>query len=155
MLTVRKANPADAHIIAENNCAMALETEGKVLDPMQASLGVDGLFEHPQYGFYMIAEQDGEAVASLLVNYEWTDWRNGLIWWIHSVYVRAPFRRQGIYRQMYEHLRGMAKESDIPVWGLRLYVENENTRAQQTYSDTGMKRCAYQMFEESWSSLDQ
>ena len=154
MLNIRKANPSDAHMISENNCAMAMETEGKVIDPMQAALGVDGLFQHPDFGFYLVAEEAGESVASLMVTYEWSDWRNGLIWWIQSVYVREPFRRRGIYRQMYACLQQMAKASKIPVCGFRLYVENENTSAQQTYRELGMKRCAYQIFEESWSALD-
>ena len=53
MLTIRTADHLnDSTTIIEHNCAMALETEGKVLDKQAAELGVKGLFDRPQFGFY-------------------------------------------------------------------------------------------------------
>ena len=83
-----------------------------------------------------------------MVTYEWSDWRNGLIWWIQSVYVKPEYRRQGIYRAMYQQLQTMAKASSVPVCGFRLYAEIDNANAHMTYKDCGMKQCDYLMFEE-------
>ena len=80
MLKIRIAEKSDASLLSGHNCAMALETENKVLDPQAAMLGVEGLFERPQFGFYLIAEVDGLPAATLMVTYEWSDWRNGLFW---------------------------------------------------------------------------
>lgn len=149
MLKIRIAESSDAPLLSANNCAMALETENKVLDPQAATLGVEGLFAQPQFGFYLVAEVDGIPAATLMVTYEWSDWRNGLFWWIQSVYVKAEYRRQGIYRAMYQQLQAMAEASSVPVCGFRLYAETENSKAQATYKDCGMKLCDYVMFEQS------
>jgi GNAT superfamily N-acetyltransferase len=146
-ILIRKARPEEAEIIAGFNQAMAMETEGKRLDDAIINPGVRAMFDHPQRGFYMIAESDRQAIASLMVTYEWSDWRNGMFWWIQSVYVRQDFRRQGIYRQMYELLKQMAKAED-GVCGFRLYAETENHTAHATYKSVGMDACPYQMFEQ-------
>ena len=149
MLKIRIAEKSDASLLSGHNCAMALETENKVLDPQAAMLGVEGLFERPQFGFYLIAEVDGLPAATLMVTYEWSDWRNGLFWWIQSVYVKTEFRRQGLYSAMYEELKRMAAAQETPVCGFRLYAETENHSAQATYNNSGMHASDYIMFEEA------
>ena len=149
MLKIRTASLEDAQLFSSHNCAMALETEDKILDPVASLAGVEGLFERPQFGFYLVAEVDSVPAATLMVTYEWSDWRNGLFWWIQSVYVKAEYRRQGIYRAMYQQLQAMAEASSVPVCGFRLYAETENSKAQATYKDCGMKLCDYVMFEQS------
>ena len=150
MLTIRTANQdKDSLTITEHNCAMALETEGKILNRDSAELGVKGLFDHPEFGFYLIASIEDQPAASLMITYEWSDWRNGVFWWIQSVYVRKEFRRQRVYSAMYSELKRMASESKIPVCGFRLYAETENSGAQATYKGSGMDVCDYIMFEES------
>lgn len=149
MLDIRIANAeSDAVTLAEHNCAMALETEGKLLDLDLTILGVNGLFERPEFGFYLVAEVDGIVTATLMVTYEWSDWRNGLFWWVQSVYVKPQFRRQGLYRDMYKRLKAMANQQATPVCGFRLYAETENVNAHATYEDSGMHVCEYFMFEE-------
>ena len=149
MLDIRIANAeSDAVTLAEHNCAMALETEDKLLDLDLTILGVNGLFERPEFGFYLVAEVDGIVTATLMVTYEWSDWRNGLFWWIQSVYVKPQFRRQGLYRDMYKRLKAMANQQATPVCGFRLYAETENVNAHATYEDSGMHVCEYFMFEE-------
>jgi ribosomal protein S18 acetylase RimI-like enzyme len=149
MFKIRTASLEDAQLLSSHNCAMALETENKILDPEASLAGVEGLFERPQFGFYLVAEVEAVPAATLMVTYEWSDWRNGLFWWIQSVYVKAEFRRQGVYRAMYQQLQTMARASTIPVCGFRLYAETENRKAQATYKDCGMKVCDYIMFEQS------
>ena len=150
MINIRVADAQqDASMLTQHNCAMALETENKVLDPEAAQLGVQGLFERPQFGFYLVAEVDGQPAASLMVTYEWSDWRNGLFWWIQSVYVKQDCRRKGLYRAMYAELKRMALTQPMAVCGFRLYAETDNTNAHATYRECGMHVCEYLMFEES------
>ena len=149
MFNLRIAEKSDAPMLAAHNCAMAFETENKSLDPAVATLGAEGLFQRPELGFYLIAETDSIAAATLLVTYEWSDWRNGLFWWIQSVYVKPAYRRQGVYSKMYKHLKELALSQPTPVCGFRLYAETENRAAQVTYKNLGMHACQYVMFEES------
>lgn len=84
-----------------------------------------------------------------MITKEWSDWRNGLFWWIQSVYVKPEYRRQGIYRRMYRFVKDLA-ENHPEVCGCRLYVEKENTVAQSTYSALGMTETHYKLFEEEF-----
>jgi len=146
-LTLRKAQARDAAPIAAFNTAMAHETEGKALLPERIDAGVRRLVADPSLGFYLVAEEAGRVVGCLLVTNEWSDWRCGLFWWIQSVYVAPDFRRRGVYRAMYDHIRALAA-ADPGICGFRLYVEKDNTRAQQTYRSLGMQATDYLLFEE-------
>ncbi len=125
---------------------MALETEGKELPESVIFNGVSRLMEKPEYGFYLIAEKNTEIAGTLMVTTEWSDWRNGLIWWIQSVYVSPGFRRQGVYSAMYNKVQDLAAKNP-DVCGFRLYVEKDNTVAQTTYKQLGMKETDYLLFE--------
>ena len=145
-LHIRRATRRDAeHLIAFNR-AMALETERKDLWPNVIGAGVRNLLRRPDSGFYSVAELGGEVIGALMVTKEWSDWRNGDFWWIQSVYVRPEYRRRGVYRQMYAHVRQLAAASRSVV-GFRLYVEENNRRAQTTYRASGMERTHYLVYE--------
>jgi ribosomal protein S18 acetylase RimI-like enzyme len=146
-LAIRKAEPRDAGAIARFNSAMALETEGKALLPERVNPGVQRLLGDPSLGFYVVAEHGGSVVGSLMVTNEWSDWRNGLFWWIQSVYIVPAARRQGVYRALYDFVRDMAR-ADPGICGFRLYVEKDNTAAQRTYSSLGMAPTDYLVYEE-------
>ena len=146
-MKLRLAGSADADVLVEFNCAMALETEGKQLLPEVIGAGVRGLLEERGSGFYVVAEEEGKVLGALLVTKEWSDWRNGDFWWIQSVYVRPEWRRKGIYKALYRHVQQLA-EQDPAVCGFRLYVERENSRAQQIYRALGMNETRYLVFEE-------
>lgn len=144
-IDVAPARPEDAETIARCNEAMALETEGKRLDPATVRRGVAAVFAEPTHGFYLVARAGDEPVGCLLVTYEWSDWRNGRIWWIQSVYVAEGWRRRGVYRTMYAALKPMARAAGAI--GFRLYVEQDNRVAQGTYAALGMAPCAYRLYE--------
>jgi GNAT superfamily N-acetyltransferase len=146
-LTIRPATRADVPDLAAWNAAMAQETEGKALDRAVLARGVQGVFDEPRRGFYLVAEQAGVAVGGLLVTYEWSDWRCGDFWWIQSVYVVPAARRGGVFRALYAAVRERARAAGAV--GLRLYVETENQRAQRTYAELGMAPCHYLMYEEA------
>ena len=145
-MNIRKAVRTDITTIAQFNAAMALETEHLTLDSSRLLLGVEGLFDNPNNGFYLVAEYNGAIVGQLMITYEWSDWRNGLFWWIQSVYVHPEYRAQKIYRALYEHTVTLAKEQKN-VCGLRLYVEKENERAHHVYEKLGMSLTNYDMYE--------
>lgn len=143
---IRRASLPDVTRLVAFNQAMAAETEGKALEAQVLTAGVTTLLQTPALGFYLVAEQDGEVVAGLMVTQEWSDWRNGLFWWIQSVYVQPQCRRQGIYRKLYQFVKQLSLEENV--CGFRLYVERDNQVAQQTYRSLGMTETVYRMFEQ-------
>ncbi|ACB53848.1 hypothetical protein cce_4500 [Crocosphaera subtropica ATCC 51142] len=147
-ITIRLAQFSDAKNIAAFNQAMALETEGKALLSQVILAGVHGLLENPSQGFYIVAEVKSKVVGCLMITQEWSDWRNGVFWWLQSVYVEPDYRRRGIYRRMYEFIKELANCEDN-VCGFRLYVEQDNKVAQETYSALGMRQLPYLIFEAS------
>ncbi len=145
-MQVRLATQSDLVAIVEFNQAMALETEGKQLDNHTLSAGVAGLLDNPHRGFYLVAEQEDAIAGSLMVTYEWSDWRNANFWWVQSVYILPEFRRQGVYSALYGKVQSLARTDDN-VCGFRLYVEKENEKAQRTYQSLGMDETHYLMYE--------
>ena len=146
MTTYRPATPADASEIIQFQIAMAHETEDLSLDRDVVGGGVKAVFDNLSLGEYYVAEQDGHVIASLLITYEWSDWRNGVVWWIQSVYVIPEAREQGVYAGLYAFIRSLA-DADNRVRGIRLYVDRRNTRAQTVYTRLGMNGEHYQVFE--------
>lgn len=147
MITIRPAVETDIPAIAAFNQAMAIETENKILPDSVILPGVKGLFARPQFGFYLMAEVDGLVAGGLMITYEWSDWRNGVFYWIQSVYVKPEFRGQGVYPALYDDVKRIAQERG-DCCGFRLYVEQENSRAQAVYRRLGMQETHYLMYEE-------
>lgn len=145
-ITVRAARREDAEGIARCNIALARETEHFDLDFERTLQGVRAMFDDPSKGFYLLAESGGAVAGQLMITYEWSDWRNGVFWWIQSVYVAPEARGQGVYKALYADLLRRAG-ADGGVCGLRLYVEKENGRAQGVYERSGMRRTAYDLYE--------
>ncbi len=152
-MKIRRATIADARALSKFNQNMAHETEGIELIPEVIDAGVKTMIENPQMGFYLVAESDGVIAAALMTTTEWSDWRNGLFWWIQSVYVLPEFRRQGLYRKLYDEVKNLA-ESDSGVCGFRLYVEHDNTTAQKTYQSLGMDETSYKLYEELKTGIE-
>jgi len=145
-ITYRDAHPSDSDAIVAFQQAMARETEDLELDREILLRGVAAVFGDPQLGRYFVAESEDRVVASLLITYEWSDWRNGVVWWIQSVYVMPEFRRQRIYAGLYEHVKKIV-DTQPTVRGIPLYVDRRNTRAQEVYTRLGMNGEHYQVFE--------
>ena len=145
-MIVREALTRDARIIAGFQLAMAAETEQLMLDPEVVDKGVQAVFEDPGKGKYYVAELDGEVIGSLMTTFEWSDWRNGTVLWIQSVYILPQHRRKGAYRKMYRFLQEKVI-ADPNLRGIRLYVDKSNVRAQTTYTDLGMNADHYMTYE--------
>lgn len=145
-ILVRRAVGADAQTIVRFNAAMASETEGLKLDPATLSQGVAAALADSSKAIYFVAETHGAVIAQLMVTHEWSDWRNGDIWWVQSVYVDPDFRQRGIFRMLYEHTRRSAAGAGAV--GMRLYVEENNRLAQDVYVRLGMQQSHYRIMEE-------
>ena len=143
---IRNARPDDATVIADFNARMCEETEHRQLDAKVLGRGVARLLADATLGRYWIAERDGQVIGQIMVTYEWSDWRNGTIWWIQSVYVHPDARRQGIFSMLYRHVEALATQ-DSEVCGLRLYHERDNRNARATYEALGMSDPGYRVME--------
>ena len=144
--TVRKAEVADSAVITRFNLELARETEGLTLDPAVVRRGVETVLKDASKGLYFVAEADGVVVGQVMITYEWSDWRNGNIWWLQSVYVDPPFRRKGVFRALFDHLRVRAK-ADPGVCTLRLYMHRDNAPARGSYASLGMTGTYYEVLE--------
>ena len=145
-ITIRKFTREDIPIIAEFQQRLARETENMSLDPIRLQKGIEAMLADPSRGTYFVAEVDGEVVACHSITFEWSDWRNGMVWWLQSVYVIEAQRKNGVFKKMFEHLKRTA-DNDPGIVGLRLYVDKSNVRAQKVYEALGMNGEHYSVFE--------
>ena len=141
-IQVREARQEDADIIVGFNTNLASETEDLSLDPVVLREGVETALSRSDLCRYFVAERNGEVVGQLMITYEWSDWRNRLIWWIQSVYVHADHRRNGVYAALHTHVENLAREEGN-VCLLRLHVERDNVRAMAVYEKMGMTQVDY------------
>ena len=144
--TIRRATDADVPTLVEFNRRLALETEHKTLDLAVLTDGVVAGLKDDEKAKYFVAEDGGRVVGQLMLTLEWSDWRNGWVWWIQSVYVHPDARRKGVFRALYEHVH-RAAVADPQVVAIRLYMERDNHVAQQTYLSLGMTLSNYVVLE--------
>lgn len=145
MISIREANPADHALICAWNDALARESEDKALDLDALSRGVARALDDPGLGRYFIAEVDDEPAGQMMLTQEWSDWRDGLFWWIQSVYVAPERRGAGVFKALYRHVEELARDSGV--YGLRLYVHDVNRNAMAVYKRLGMVDAHYRVME--------
>jgi len=152
-ILVRAADWEDVESLVTFSVAMALETEGRRLDRTRLHEGTRSLLAAPERGFFMVAQlpeaERAQLVGQLMVTFEWSDWRNGVFWWVQSVYVDPAWRRRGVYRAMHDHIVAKAK-ADPRVCGIRLYVERDNRTAQTVYQRVGLLPSVYTVYEQDF-----
>jgi GNAT superfamily N-acetyltransferase len=149
VLHIRPALLADLDFIVAANMRLAEETEQLRLNEATLRKGVLAILEGPAAGRYWVVEEEQRVIGQLLITFEWSDWRNRMVWWIQSVYVVPDARRHGVFRALYAHVRREAEADGAG--GLRLYVDTTNTRAQAVYAAMGMNGGHYRVFEEMFS----
>jgi GNAT superfamily N-acetyltransferase len=145
-LTLRDARPDDLDFIVRGNAEMARETEGIELEPGLVGPGVLAVLRDSSLGRYFIAESAGRPVGQIMLTLEWSDWRNGVFWWIQSVFVDPAHRRQGVFSSLFRHVSDLARASP-DVCGLRLYVDRSNSRARDIYEHLGLHATNYDVME--------
>ncbi len=149
--SVREASWSDLEHLVEFNAAMALETEGRLLDKDRLRAGAKAVLSTPSRGVYVVGESVegspvGRVIGQLLITYEWSDWRNANFWWIQSVYVHPDWRNRGVFRSMYRYVLEQA-EWRPDVCGIRLYVEQNNAQAMAAYDKLGLRPTPYRVIE--------
>ena len=151
LFQVRDATVQDVPLIARYNIDMALETDNRHLDRSTVLAGVAAVLSAPELGRYFLATFEQEIIGQAMVTYEWSDWRSGLFWWLQSAYVRPGARRRGAFTAIYRHIHARAKS--VPgVVGVRLRVNESNTKAKQTFARLGMTLVEHSVFEDVWSN---
>ncbi|HQY87585.1 MAG TPA: GNAT family N-acetyltransferase [Tepidisphaeraceae bacterium] len=150
-IIITDATLSDADTIAHFMIDMAWETESKKLDLDEVRQGVRTMINEPERGQYFVAKRNGEVIGCIMYTHEWSDWRNGDMWWIQSVYVRPDSRRLGVFRAMHAHVRSLAIQNKVVE--LRLYVEKQNHRAKSTYQSLGMGMTEYDIMLEDLRSV--
>lgn len=151
-MEIRKATIDDIGIIVKYNYNLANETESKSLDLDILTKGVKAIIEDERKGVYHVCVIDNQVVGQIMYTYEWSDWRNGTIIWIQSVYVNKEYRKRGVFKALYNYIKNICY-NDSNIVGIRLYVEKENFVAQKTYEDLGMEQCGYYMYEYMKNSI--
>jgi GNAT superfamily N-acetyltransferase len=144
-IVVRRATPADAAVVTDFNVRMARETEDHALDAAVVGPGVRAALADETRALYFVAEIGGRVVGQTMVTFEWSDWRNGNLWWLQSVFVDESFRARGVFRALHAAVERAAR--DAGAVGLRLYVWNQNARAQATYAKLGWTDGNYTVME--------
>jgi GNAT superfamily N-acetyltransferase len=145
-MLVRKAKPEDLNSILEFQLAMARETEGIELEQETLKNGVTAVLKDSSKGQYYVAKKNGKVIGSLLTTFEWSDWRNGTVLWIQSVYVVPEFRRKGVYSKLYGYVKSRVLENH-DLKGIRLYADKSNEGAHKVYQKLGMTPDHYVTFE--------
>jgi GNAT superfamily N-acetyltransferase len=145
-VSIRRGTHADCPTIIDFNRRLALESEDKILDLAELTAGVAAAMDDPNKGPYYLAVEAGKIVGQMQITFEWSDWRNGWIWWIQGVYVRSEARRRGVFRALYDYVYEQAKRAGNVI-GLRLYVDQNNHGAQATYREMEMEPSNYLLYE--------
>lgn len=136
----------DIDSITQFQVDMALESEGVILDRDRVLRGVTAAMNDSAKGTYLVARNEGDVVASLMITREWSDWNAEWYWWVQSVYVKPAHRGRGLFRTMYAKVKELAAQSGVSQ--VRLYVERTNLSARQVYERVGMQECHYLMYED-------
>jgi GNAT superfamily N-acetyltransferase len=143
---IRDARPGDLEFIVRANIGLAHESEDVHLDPALLRPGVAAVLEDRSLGRYFIAESEGTTIGQMMLTYEWSDWRNGVFWWIQSVFVEPDHRQKGVFSTLYRHVAGLAERTP-EVCGLRLYVDRDNRSARRIYAHLGLHDSNYEVME--------
>ena len=146
MISIQKAEVRHIDILIDFQQRLAHESEGVVLNGSTLRKGMEAMFTDPGKGLYYIASDGDEVVGCHMITYEWSDWRNGMVWWLQSVYVKESHRKKGIFKMMYDNVISMIKK-DANLIGLRLYVDKSNERAMNVYGAMGMDGSHYTVYE--------
>ena len=143
---VSRGEVCDIDTIVQFQADMAMESEGCVLNKEKVIKGVTAAMLDDSKGIYWVAKYEGRTIGSLMITREWSDWNNEWYWWIQSVYVTPEYRKQGVYKAMYQKVKDAAKENNVSQ--IRLYADKTNLSAQKAYQSLGMHESHYLMFEE-------
>jgi GNAT superfamily N-acetyltransferase len=90
-------------------------------------------------------DKEDKRIGSLLVTFEWSDWKNAMIWWLQSVYVDSNYRGQGVFMSMCQYVKQQGVSQQIR--SIRLYVDRSNIKAIQAYQKLDFQLSHYEIME--------
>jgi len=143
-MKIRRAQKGDAEAITAQNIALAKESENIHLNQLTTLAGVTALLSDEKKGMYLVAEENNTIVGQLMITVEWSDWRNKPIWWVQSVYVQIPWRKQGIFARLLDEAKNMARQQGVGF--LRLYAHHHNPSAREVYEKIGWQQDPYVVY---------
>jgi hypothetical protein len=132
----REARADEAFEIAALQFALAGETDGRNLGLETCMRGVRAVFDDPAKGRYYVATLGRQIAVSLLVTYEWSDWRNGTMWRIEGVHVPEEHRGGPLLPGLLDFVKALAMV-DPSAQGIRLSVGKEDYVSKKIYSRLG------------------
>lgn len=136
----------DTETIVKFQLDMARESEGTQLDYATVREGVKAGIDDESKATYLVARNDnGEAIGSLMLTTEWSDWNNCNYVWIQSVYVLPEYRHKRVFTELFDFAHVIAEAQGASA--VRLYVDKNNMPAQQVYQKLGMHESHYLMYE--------
>jgi len=144
-MLVRDAALRDAEAIARHNVLLANESEDERIIFKSTLAAVKAVLADRRKGFYLVAEEGGAAIGQLMLTFEWSDWRNRMMWWIQSVYVDKEWRGKGVFRKLLAEVRRRARKEGVRI--LRLYVHTGNRKGIKAYEGAGMDRKPYYIYQ--------
>jgi len=152
--TIRDAVAGDLEAIVDGNDLLAFETEARRLDRAVLRRGVArALDDSGRLRYWVAVDAQGRVVGQTAISCEWSDWRDGWLWWLQSVYVVADFRGRGVFKALYARVVEEARAAG-DVIGVRLYVEHDNHRAKRAYEALGLGDAGYSVLEDVWTKPD-
>ena len=145
-MLIRVADIKDADRIARNSILLAREIEQMRLKYQNVLIGTETLIRNKEKGFYLVIEENNEIIGQVMITFEWSDWRNMAIWWIHRVYVQESWRGKGVFKKLFEEVKKMALKNNV--FAIRLYVYRENKDAITTYENIGMEKPPFSIYQQ-------
>jgi len=144
VMLITKATAKDAEAIAQNNVDLRLETENISIDFDLVLKGVQALINNRERGFYLVAKEQDAVIGQLMVTYEWSDWRNQDIWWLHRIFVQKSSRHTGVFTRLFEKIRLQARKNNV--YALRLYLHELSNEVGVTYKKLGMTSSPFSIY---------
>ncbi len=146
MLHIRNASTNDIDVITEFNCRLAVETENRILNRGTVRNGVKRGLTFANEVQYFLAEDDSSVIGQLMVTREWSDWRDGWMIWLQSVFVIPEKRGCGVFRALLRHaIADVAARTETV--NVRLYVDHNNEAAKARYRRIGFQSAGYEVME--------
>ena len=142
----RHAVTADIEVITDFNCRLAAETESRCLDRDTVRSGVQRGLTVGDEVQYFLAEDDSGVIGQLMLTREWSDWRDGWMIWLQSVFVIPEKRGRSVFRALLSHaIADVASRTEAV--NVRLYVDHENQGAKASYRRMGFQSAGYEIME--------
>ena len=134
MKNVEVAKPEFSASLVEFEIKLAKETEAIDLDPQTVKKSIEYLAQKTDFEncFVKLEPETGKPIGSLILVYE-----NKEVFWGISAYVEENYRKQGVFRDLFEKSINHSKEKNVKA--IKLCVEKNNLRAIKAHEKMGFK----------------